>query len=77
VCWFCVAAKRQVLAAGGFAGITEQRAAAPTGDRLPHIIVLLDRWEGFTTTLGEVGGGILAAVITRILAEGASAGIHL
>ena len=39
--------------------------------------MLLDRWEGFTTTLGETGGGVLTDVITRILAEGASAGVHL
>jgi S-DNA-T family DNA segregation ATPase FtsK/SpoIIIE len=38
---------------------------------------MLDRWEGFTTTLGETGGGTLTDVITQILAEGASAGIHL
>ena len=69
--------RQDLLAAGGFAGITEQRAAAPAGQRLPHIIVLLDRWEGFTTTLGEVGGGALTDVITRILSEGASAGVHL
>ncbi|MGO8728229.1 MAG: FtsK/SpoIIIE domain-containing protein, partial [Streptosporangiaceae bacterium] len=49
--------RQDLLAAGGFAGITEQRAAAPAGQRLPHILVLLDRWEGFTTTLGEAGGG--------------------
>ena len=69
--------RQDLLAAGGFAGIAEQRAAAPPGDRLPHVLVLLDRWEGFTTTLGEAGGGTLTDVITRILAEGASAGIHL
>ena len=69
--------RQDLLAAGGFAGITEQRAAAPPGQRLPHILVLLDRWEGFTTTLGETGGGALTDVITRILSEGASAGIHL
>ena len=49
--------RQDLLAADGFAGITEQRAAAPAGQRLPHILVLLDRWEGFTTTLGEAGGG--------------------
>ena len=69
--------RQDLLAAGGFAGITEQRAAAPAGQRLPHILVLLDRWEGFTTTLGEAGGGALTDVITRILSEGASAGVHL
>ena len=69
--------RQDLLAAGGFAGIAEQRAAVPAGQRLPHIFVLLDRWEGFTTTLGEAGGGALTDVITRILSEGASAGIHL
>ena len=39
--------------------------------------MLLDRWEGFTTTLGEVDHGSLTDVITRILGEGASAGVHL
>ncbi len=62
--------RQDLLAAGGFAQIAEQRAAAPPGDRLPHVLVLLDRWEGFTTTLGEAGGGTLTDVITRILAEG-------
>jgi DNA segregation ATPase FtsK/SpoIIIE, S-DNA-T family len=69
--------RQDLLAAGGFAQIAEQRAAAPASHRLPHVLVLLDRWEGFTTTLGEAGGGTLTDVITRILAEGASAGIHL
>ena len=67
--------RQDLLADGGFAGITEQRAAAPAGERLPHLLVMLDRWEGFTTTLGETGD--LTEVITRILSEGASAGIHL
>ena len=67
--------RQDLLAEGGFAGITEQRTAAPAAARLPHILVLLDRWEGFTTTLGETGD--LTEVITRILSEGASAGIHL
>ena len=69
--------RQDLLAEGGFADVTEQRAAAQPSDRLPHIIVLLDRWEGFTTTLGETGGGALTDVITSILAEGASAGVHL
>jgi len=67
--------RQDLLAAADFAGITEQRAAATAGRRLPHILVLLDRWEGFTTTLGETEG--LTDVITRILSEGASAGIHM
>ncbi|HUN36928.1 MAG TPA: FtsK/SpoIIIE domain-containing protein [Trebonia sp.] len=69
--------RQELLAEGGFADITEQRGATAGGGRLPHVVVLLDRWEGFTATLGEVDHGSLTDVITRILGEGASVGVHL
>jgi DNA segregation ATPase FtsK/SpoIIIE, S-DNA-T family len=69
--------RQELLAEAGFADITEQRAAAAPAQRLPHVFVLLDRWEGFTTTLGDLDGGALTDVITRILGEGASVGMHL
>jgi S-DNA-T family DNA segregation ATPase FtsK/SpoIIIE len=69
--------RQELLAAGGHASVTEQRAAAGAGERLPHVFLLLDQWEGFTAALGEADGGGLADVITRILGEGASAGMHL
>ncbi len=65
------------LGAGGFANVTEQRAAAAPEDRLPHLLVLLDRWEGFVPTLGEVDGGALTEALWMILREGASVGVHL
>jgi S-DNA-T family DNA segregation ATPase FtsK/SpoIIIE len=79
--------RQEQLADGGFADIGEQRAAAAgaspggtgasPGGPLPHILILLDRWEGFTAALGELDGGRLTETVTRILAEGASAGLHL
>jgi DNA segregation ATPase FtsK/SpoIIIE, S-DNA-T family len=69
--------RQELLADGGFADVDEQRAAVRETERLPHIVVFLDRWEGFATTLGELDGGTLTEAITRILAEGASAGVHL
>jgi DNA segregation ATPase FtsK/SpoIIIE, S-DNA-T family len=72
-----VSRRQDLLAEGGFAGVGEQRAAAGPGAGLPHILVLLDRWEGFTTSLGELAGGRLTDIITKILGEGASAGVHL
>ncbi|HEY1640787.1 MAG TPA: FtsK/SpoIIIE domain-containing protein [Streptosporangiaceae bacterium] len=73
--------RQELLAEGGFADVGEQRAAAaspgPASVLLPHIVILLDRWEGFTPSLGELEGGRLGDVITRILGEGASAGMHL
>ncbi|MDR0346512.1 MAG: type VII secretion protein EccCb [Nocardiopsaceae bacterium] len=72
-----VARRQELLAAGGFADCTEQRAAVAPPDRLPHIIVLLDRWEGFLTSLGDIGTGELTEQIYKLLSEGASAGVHL
>jgi DNA segregation ATPase FtsK/SpoIIIE, S-DNA-T family len=69
--------RQELLAESGFADVNEQRASVADGDRLPHLFVFLDRWEGFTTTLGELNNGSLTQAITRILGEGASAGIHL
>jgi len=69
--------RQELLAMAGFGDIREQRAAAPEPERLPHIFVLLDRWEGFTSTLGELEAGGLTEILTRLLTEGASVGMHL
>ena len=69
--------RQELLAAAGFGDIREQRAAAVEAERLPHIFVLLDRWEGFTATLGELEAGGLTEILTRLLTEGASVGLHL
>ena len=69
--------RQELLAAAGFAGIGEQRAAAAPAERLPHVFVLLDRWEGFTSSLGGLEAGSLTDIITRLLSEGTSAGMHL
>jgi S-DNA-T family DNA segregation ATPase FtsK/SpoIIIE len=46
----------------------------PPDQRLPHLVVLLDRWEGFVGSLGEVDGGTLVDQVLALLREGASAG---
>jgi DNA segregation ATPase FtsK/SpoIIIE, S-DNA-T family len=65
------------LADWGYTSITEQRTGVVPERRLPHIVVLLDRWEGFTADFGDTDGGELTGIIIRILAEGASCGVHL
>ncbi|MGY1985468.1 FtsK/SpoIIIE domain-containing protein [Blastococcus sp. SYSU DS0669] len=67
--------RQQVLAEDGFADVAEQRRSVPAEERLPHVLLLLDRWEGFTPALGEVDGGRLTDVLLAIVREGASAGI--
>ncbi|MFZ7087099.1 FtsK/SpoIIIE domain-containing protein [Curtobacterium sp. RRHDQ10] len=69
--------RHDVIAAANAANITEQRLRAEPGDRLPHLLVLIDRWENFASTLGEVDGGSLTDRVQAMLRDGASAGIHV
>ena len=69
--------RQALLAEGGYADITEQRRAGGPEQRLPHLLLLLDRWEGFTSSLGDVDGGRLADLVLLLLREGASVGISL
>ncbi|MFJ8085075.1 FtsK/SpoIIIE domain-containing protein [Streptomyces sp. NPDC096205] len=69
--------RQNLLADKGFADIGEQRAAAAEDERLPHIVVLLDRWEGWVPTLGELDHGSLTDELQTMMREGASVGLHL
>ncbi|WP_436789581.1 FtsK/SpoIIIE domain-containing protein [Yinghuangia sp. YIM S10712] len=66
-----------MLGERGFTDIGEQRAHAAPGEGLPHIVLLLDRWEGFTNTVGDLNHGEHTETILRLMREGASAGVHV
>ncbi|GAA3659635.1 FtsK/SpoIIIE domain-containing protein [Nonomuraea antimicrobica] len=72
-----IAARQQSLAAQGFADVTEQRAVAPPGQRLPYLLVLFDRWEGFTAAFDTYDQGVLIDQWLQILQEGAGAGVKV
>lgn len=69
--------RQLVLGAGGFADITEQRRAAQPSERLAHIILFLDRWEGFVARLGELDGGRLVDAVAGLLRDGTAVGVHV
>ncbi|MFC9848389.1 FtsK/SpoIIIE domain-containing protein [Streptomyces sp. NPDC060223] len=69
--------RQDLLADKGYADIGEQRAASAEDERLPHLVVLLDRWEGWLPTLGEYNHGELTDELQTMMREGASVGIHL
>lgn len=69
--------RQELLGQLGVANISEQREQADADRRLPHFVVLLDRWESFVSTFGDVDGGALVEQVLGFLREGASAGIHL
>ncbi|MET7451257.1 FtsK/SpoIIIE domain-containing protein [Streptomyces sp. NPDC005574] len=69
--------RQELFADKGYADIGEQRAASGSADeRLPHIVLLLDRWEGWLPTLGEHNHGDLTDQLMAMMREGASVGIH-
>ena len=67
--------RHDLLGAGNFANVAEQRRSGV--DALPHILLFIDRWDNFASTLGEVDGGRLAEVVQSLLRDGASAGVHV
>lgn len=69
--------RQDLLADKGYADIGEQRAGADPADRLPHLVILLDRWEGWLPTLGEYDHGELTEDLQAMMREGASAGLHV
>jgi len=72
-----LAHRQEVLAAGGFASLGELRNTVPAEDRLPHLVFMIDRWEGFMGGLAEANGGSPFDDVLTLLREGASVGIHL
>ncbi len=65
------------LGAGGFADLAELRASLPEQERPPYLLFLLDRWDGFVTSLGEVDGGRMAEQVMSLLRDGSSVGLQV
>ena len=72
-----VSRRQDLLARQGFADVAEQRAGAPPAARLPYLVFLVDRWEGFMETFDAVDGGRLTDVFLRLLKEGPGAGLRV
>jgi S-DNA-T family DNA segregation ATPase FtsK/SpoIIIE len=72
-----VTRRQGLLGAAGHAGISEQRASAAPADRLPHLVLMLDRWEAFLSTYQDLDAGRHVELLYRLLREGPSAGLHV
>jgi S-DNA-T family DNA segregation ATPase FtsK/SpoIIIE len=71
-----VARRQQLLAGAGFASIAEQRASVTSAERLPWMILLLDRWEGFVGAFENYDYGRLIDAVLGLLREGAAVGLR-
>jgi S-DNA-T family DNA segregation ATPase FtsK/SpoIIIE len=72
-----ISQRQQQLAVGGFADAAEQRAHVAPAERMPYIVVLFDRWEGFFQAYDGLDSGRLVTAWQQILQEGAGVGIKV
>ena len=72
-----VARRQRRLAANGHGSLAEQRAAVPEGERLPYVVVLLDRLEAFLAQYAERDGGRLVDRVEELLRTGPGAGVTM
>ncbi|WP_018680141.1 FtsK/SpoIIIE domain-containing protein [Actinokineospora enzanensis] len=70
-----VGRRQRRFAAEGHAGLAEQRAAARPPDRLPYLVLLLDRLEAFTATFADRDGGRLLDRLEHLLGAGPAVGV--
>ena len=71
-----VARRQALLAKAGYGDVAEQREAARPGERLPYLVVLLDRYEGFTAQFPPDTASQVPAALTRLVREGLGAGVR-
>ena len=72
-----VSERQQQLALAGFADIGEQRANVDPDDRMPYLLILFDRWEGFVQAYDSIDNGRLVDAWMQLLQEGAAAGLRI
>ena len=72
-----ISRRQELLSADGFASVTEQRSQAPAAARLPYLVLLLDGWDAFAASLGQLDNGRLHATLNRLLGLGPSAGLRV
>jgi len=72
-----VARRQEILARSGLGDIAEQRRVVAPADRLPYIVVFLDRWEGFVSQFSVDSGSELPAATLRLIREGVGVGLTM
>jgi S-DNA-T family DNA segregation ATPase FtsK/SpoIIIE len=71
-----ISRRQQLLAAQGFAGLAEQRAATTGAGRLPWMLLLLDWWEGYVAAFENLDYGRMIESLLQILREGSAVGLR-
>ncbi|MDF9813831.1 FtsK/SpoIIIE domain-containing protein [Streptomyces sp. SPB162] len=72
-----VTRRQQLLARLGVSSTAEQRASAAPEDKLPWMVLLLDGWEGYTSTFENYDYGKLIDAMVRLFREGPAVGLRV
>jgi S-DNA-T family DNA segregation ATPase FtsK/SpoIIIE len=72
-----VTRRQQLLAAGGFGSLAEQRASAGPAHRLPGLVLLLDGYDAFLADHADRDAGRLVDLVLALLRDGPAAGLHV
>ncbi len=67
--------RQDLLATRGLSDVAAQRQVS--ADPLPYLVLLVDRWEGFTAAFDEVDAGRLTDVLLRLLRDGPGVGLRV
>lgn len=67
--------RKELLATGGFRDLAAQRQAVPADQRLPYLVLLVDRWEAFASL--DSGHTDFAAELSGLLREGPGVGLRI
>lgn len=70
-----VSRRQELMASRGVTDLAEQRATS--ADPLPYLVLLVDRWEGFTATFDEIDAGRVTELLLRLLREGPGVGLRI
>jgi S-DNA-T family DNA segregation ATPase FtsK/SpoIIIE len=72
-----VTRRQEILAVGGFSTISDQRVAVAPDERLPYVVVMIDRWEGFLAEFEAVDAGRLVTSLLHVMKEAPGVGIRV
>jgi DNA segregation ATPase FtsK/SpoIIIE, S-DNA-T family len=68
--------RQTLLAQYGYGSLAEQRSHVTPEERLPYLVFMLDRWEGFMASFDDLDGGAMTTNVLRLLREGPGVGLR-
>ncbi len=69
--------RQEMCAARACSGLVELRDLLPAAERPAHVMLFIDGWDALAPVLDDYDNGRLFNDVTRLLREGAAAGVHV